>query len=549
VAQRSLQAETAEQLLKISTSLSTERDLGRLLDGILRAARELTGAEAGRLYILDQLKRNLLLQVAQNDVLQRPREAETTVPLFPEGGRNTTHIAGYCAFSGRTVVLSDLYRAPGFDLGNFARYDQLNKYRTRSLLATPLHDHAGLTIGVLMVMNARDGAGAPAEFDDQRHRIIAAFASQSAVAINNTRLIQENARLIDILNRSNSALRQENAELRSRIRQGYSFDEIVGRGPEMRRVFELMGKIVGTAATVLVQGETGTGKELIARALHVNGPRARGEFVTQNCAALPENLLESELFGYRKGAFTGANQDKKGLFEIAHGGTLFLDEIGDMPLGLQAKLLRVLQEGEVRPLGATSGRRVDVRVVAATHRDLARAIRDGDFREDLYYRLCVFPIRLPPLRERRDDLPELIDHFVKDCTKRYGKRIAGVAPETLELLMGYDFPGNVRELRNLLERAVLMADEGGSVLPEHLPPEVLEASERTFLKPDSGLEATALRDRLSAFEARAIRRALDAAGWNQTRAAQILQISRRSLIEKMQRHGLRRSQDVEEPSV
>ncbi len=541
-----LPADTAERLLSISAALSRERDLDRLLDVILRAARELTGAEAGRLYTLDEPKRNLVLRVAQNTRLTRAREAETSVPLFPGGRRNTAHIAGHCAFSGQRVVLSDLYRAPGFDLNPFARYDQLNGYRTASLLALPLHDHEGLTIGVLMVINAADGAGRRVAFDEGRQRVIAAFAAQAAVAINTTRLIAENARLIEMLNASNRALRRENQLLRSRIRERASFDEIIGGGARMRRVFDLMGKIVRTQATVLVTGETGTGKELIARALHYNGPRAHAAFVTQNCAALPESLLESELFGYRKGAFTGATTDKKGLFEAADGGTLFLDEIGDMPLGLQAKLLRVLQEGEVRPLGATTGRRVDVRLIAATHCDLADAIRTGTFREDLYYRLCVFPIALPPLRERRDDLPELVEHFLADCCKRHGKTVAGIAPETLELLAAYDFPGNIRELRNLIERGVLMAEDHSSLLPEDLPAAVHEAGERTFLRPDSGPEGAALRDRMAAFEARTVQRALDAAGWNQTRAAEMLQISRRGLIEKMQRHGLRRPEPAGE---
>ena len=308
----------------------------------------------------------------------------------------------------------------------------------------------------------------------------------------------------------------------------------------MRKVFALLKKVINTDATVLLRGETGTGKELIAQAVHYNSNRKKQEFVAQNCAALPETLLESELFGYVKGAFSGANADKTGLIELADGGTLFLDEIGDMPIGLQAKLLRVLQEKEVRPLGSTQTRKVNIRVVAATHCDLQEKIRAGEFREDLYYRLCVFPIELPPLHQRREDLPALLQHFISDFSERYDKDIIGISPAALDHLLHYDYPGNIRELRNVMERAVLMCESGASILPEHLAAEIVQsvapASEELFQNLDNGN----LRDAVALFEAKLIERKLQAHDWNQTRTAVELSISRRTLIDKIQRHHIQR---------
>ena len=234
----------------------------------------------------------------------------------------------------------------------------------------------------------------------------------------------------------------------------------------MRETCRLISKVLHNPYTVLLQGETGTGKEVVARAIHEYGPRRAQAFVVQNCAAFPENLLESELFGYRKGAFTGAERDRPGLFDAADGGTLLLDEIGDMPLSLQAKLLRVLQEGEIRPLGGNDTHKVDVRIIAATHRDLALLVRDGKFREDLYYRLAQFPIELPPLRQREGDALELARHFAERACVFLRRAPLGWSAEALELLDGYGFPGNVRELKGLVECAVLLC-EGDVLLAEH----------------------------------------------------------------------------------
>jgi transcriptional regulator with GAF, ATPase, and Fis domain len=295
---------------------------------------------------------------------------------------------------------------------------------------------------------------------------------------------------------------------------------------------------------VLIEGETGTGKELVARGIHRAGQRADDPFIALNCAALPETLLESELFGHRRGAFTGATHDRPGLFEAADGGTVFLDEVGDMPAPMQAKLLRVLQEGEVTPVGDTRPRKVDVRVICATNRDLAAEVARRSFREDLYYRVGAFPIRLPPLRERRDDIPPLAQRFLACAAERHHKEIPGIDAAALALLGRFDWPGNVRELENEIERAVALAHDGEPIRPEHLSPKLGAATAETTPPPDATAEAAAapggaLRSARAAFEARYIADVLREQGGNVTRAARALGLSRVMLQKKMKDFGLR----------
>lgn len=284
-------------------------------------------------------------------------------------------------------------------------------------------------------------------------------------------MAQENARLTEELNLANEKLRQENLYWRKEARGKYAFDQIIGESPAMKQIFQRLEKVVGSPTTVLITGETGTGKEVVARAIHYNSTRKDRKFVAQNCAALSESLLESELFGHKKGAYTGAVADNKGLFELAHGGTIFLDEIGETSSALQTKLLRVLEEKEIRPIGAIEQKKIDVRLVAATNRDLPAEVKAGRFREDLFFRINVFTIDLPPLRERRPDIPALAYHFLERCNKRLNKRLVGFTSEVMSLLNRYAYPGNVRELFNIVESASVMAEhdhiEVGD-LPEHL---------------------------------------------------------------------------------
>jgi len=331
-------------------------------------------------------------------------------------------------------------------------------------------------------------------------------------------------------------LKMENRRLREAVGREYSFGAIVSRNPRMREIFELIRKVCDVRTSVLILGESGTGKELVARAIHQNGSRRDAPFVAVNCGAIPENLLESELFGHVRGAFTDAAADRAGLFEEAHGGTLFLDEIGEMPHPLQVKLLRVLQEGEVRRVGAQRPRKVDVRVISATSRHLEREVAEGRFREDLFFRLNVFGITLPPLRERLEDVPLLAAHFLEKHGAALGKPGVRLSPEALRLLMGYGWPGNVRELENCIERGIILSD-GKVVTPDALPDGIRGGGQRetTLYHGDDQLSIKKAEERL---EREFIRRALDKTGGNRTHAARLLEISHRALLYKLKEYGM-----------
>ena len=329
-------------------------------------------------------------------------------------------------------------------------------------------------------------------------------------------------------------MKAEVRRLRSELETTYAFGGIVGTSPGMRRLGELMQRAVDTDVSVLVTGESGTGKELVAKALHFNGPRRKGPFVAVNCAAVPEALIESEMFGHERGAFSGATAQRAGCFEQADGGTLLLDEIGDMPLALQAKLLRVLQEREIRRVGGGRSIPIDVRVVASTHRDLEAAMREGAFREDLYYRLAVFPIDVPPLRARQEDIPLLAEHFRKKHADRLGLSVAAIAPAATALLVRYAWPGNVRELENVICRSLVLETSGllqAATLPAELAP-VGAAAQPAATSAEPPVRAT-----LADLERQAIADAIDRCGGNLTRAARALGINRTTLYRKLRKHG------------
>jgi two-component system response regulator AtoC len=330
-------------------------------------------------------------------------------------------------------------------------------------------------------------------------------------------------------------LRRENRVLKEAMRKERTFHEILGKSEAIEKVFSTIGKVADYKTTVLIQGESGTGKELVARALHLGGTRKDKPFVPLNCGAIPEALLESELFGHKKGAFTDAHADKRGLFTEADQGTLFLDEIGELPLGLQVKLLRVLQERRVRPVGATRDQELDVRVIAATVRDLRREVEEGRFREDLYYRLNVLQINVPPLRDRRDDIMLLAEHFIEGNNGRLGTKIRDVDQKARKLLLNYPWPGNVRELENTIERAVVLSESdviGVGDLPERMrePTDPVAASLATG---ELSIKKTA-----RFMEETLIRRALEKTGGNRTAASKLLEISHRALLYKIKDYGI-----------
>jgi len=337
--------------------------------------------------------------------------------------------------------------------------------------------------------------------------------------------------------------KKEAGYLRRELRRLTGLDNIVGQSPKMRAIFDLIQTIAPQSSRVLITGESGTGKELVARAIHENSPRSSTPFITINCGAFPETLLESELFGYVKGAFTGANENRRGLFQAAHGGTLFLDEIGNMNLAMQVKLYRVLQEGKVRPLGSTEEIDVDVRVIAATNRDLEKAIASGEFREDLFYRLSVIPLHLSSLRERREDIPLLARHFLESFRKSMEKPIEAISPQAMSRLETYDWPGNVRELENTIERAVAL-ESGSEISTTVLPDRISGASvavvalpgeSAAFAFPAEGIDFDGV---MAETEKRYLRAALDKADGVRTHAAELLKISYRSFRHLAKKHSL-----------
>lgn len=345
-------------------------------------------------------------------------------------------------------------------------------------------------------------------------------------------------------------LEQENRMLRKVVKATYSFQNLVGNSEAMHRIFELIKRVSQAPSNVLITGESGTGKEMVAKAIHFNGPLKDKPFVPVNCGAIPEALMESEMFGHKKGAFTSAIADKPGLFEKANGGTLFLDEIGELPLTIQVKLLRALQERVIRRVGANDDIKVDVRIIAATNRDLEKMVAEGTFRQDLYYRLNVIQIHLPPLRERKEDIPLLVEHFVKKFNERLGKNISGVSDEAMKLLTQYDYPGNIRELENIIERTMAL-EPGSVILPESLPPLVssslgkVQAQPKTasgsLLHPEEieiGPEGLDIDKILGQIEKEIVIKAIHAAGGVKKRAAKLLKITPRSMRYRCDKYGL-----------
>lgn len=333
-------------------------------------------------------------------------------------------------------------------------------------------------------------------------------------------------------------LRKENRYLRREIQKEYGLDNIVSKNEKMLKIFDTIKKVAPYKSTILITGESGTGKELVARALHFNSNRAGNPFIAVNCGAIPENLLESELFGHAKGAFTDAIRMKKGLFEEADGGTLFLDEIGELPPQLQVKLLRVLQEGEIRRIGESKPIKVDVRIIAATVKDLAKEVIEGRFRDDLYYRLNVLPIHIPPLRERKEDIPLLVNHFIKKYSKSMNKNITGIDSKALNALINYKWYGNVRELENTVERAIVLAD-GENIELTHLPMEIQEYKEELNISPiNIQDEDLSIKKATKLLETNLIKKALKKTGGNHTHAARLLEISHRALLYKIKEYGI-----------
>jgi two-component system response regulator PilR (NtrC family) len=445
--------------------------------------------------------------------------------------------------AGLREMLGVLLRRAGYEVelvgGVAAAAERLGREPAFDLVITDLAMPDGSGMQVLELAKQRD--------DAVQVIMITAFATTEQ-AVEAMRLgaydyIQKPFKNSELLAQIEKALEKssivhENRVLRAQVTGAFRVGDLIGKGPKMRAVMELVRRVAGGRSSVLITGESGTGKEVVARALHQSGDRAPHPFITVNCGALPETLMESELFGHEKGAFTGANVKKEGLVRAAHLGTLFLDEIGELPAPLQVKLLRVLQERKVRPVGGNQEIDVDVRVVAATNRDVEAAVRDGSFRQDLFYRLNVIRIQLPPLRERIEDIPMLAQHFLQKHSSLEGKRL-GLSSEALQWIVQQQYPGNVRELENVIERAVALASEpyvvradlqGGVMLEQGGAP----AKDMTHLPPD-GLDLDTV---LGDIEKNLLLQALERTGGNRTNAAKLLRTSFRSLRYRLAKYGL-----------
>ncbi len=487
-------------LLELSRRLVDAEDAEALLHDIQDAVVRLLAAQGCSIALVNETEQQLDFTTAEGRRFQ--------VPL----GRG---IAGHTVRTGEPALVNDVRGDPRFYHG----VDATTGFETKSLLCVPLV-RGGQVIGALSALNtATPGGFAQADLD-----LLMAFSALAAATIERTRVYRRAAN-------ENLALREE-AEARHPL--------VVGGSPAMQRAVQMARTAAASRSTVLLLGESGTGKEVVARAIHAWSGRAQGPFIAVNCVALTPELLESELFGHERGAFTGAVAQKKGKFELADGGTIFLDEIGDLAPKLQAKLLRVLQEREFQRVGGTRDIRCDVRIVAATNRDLRRAIDEGSFREDLYYRLNVVSVALPALRERREDLDALIDALSVRVGRELGRAKVRLSDTAREAIRAYDWPGNVRELANAIERAVVLA-EGDQVRADDLPPEVQQPSPRVQQAVDSsaGDEGLSLSEAVDAFKIQRIRVAMEQSGGNQTRAAELLGMRQSNLSRLMKTLGVK----------
>jgi Nif-specific regulatory protein len=490
-------------LLEVSHSLSGTLNLRSALHRVLEILAKHHGYVRSMVTLL---RENGELHVEASDGLETP--SHSVKYRIGEG------IIGKVVESAKPIVVPRVSREPTF-LNRASRRAELPKEEL-SFICVPILINRR-AVGALSV----DNKFKPDRDYDRTVKFLGIVASSIAQAIKIQRLVEDDKQ----------RLLAENTQLRQELKERYDFSGIIGSSGPVRQMYEQMAQVAGANTTVLVRGESGTGKELVAHAIHYNSPRANKPFVKVSCAALPDSLIESELFGYEKGAFTGAEQRKKGRFELAEGGTLFLDEIGDINLTTQVKLLRVLQEREFERLGSTETIKVNVRLVAATNKDMERAVAAGTFREDLYYRLNVFTIFVPPLRERKADLLLLVDHFLERFSREHRKSIKRISTPAIDMLMSYHWPGNVRELENTLERAVLMCDSQ-VIHGHHLPPSLQTA------EASGTITRVSLSDAVAGFEKDLIQDALKSTRGNRAKAARLLDTTERVLNYKVRKYGV-----------
>jgi Nif-specific regulatory protein len=509
-------------IYELGNAFASRLELVPLIELVTSKCREVLDADGVAVMLLDAQSQELYFPYfSDRDPKVAERLARVRVPI----GKG---IAGEVFQTCRSVKIDNVSTESHF----YSGVDKKTGLTTRSLLAAPLVANE-VRLGVIEAVNP---LGREA-FSENDLALLEALAESVAMAINN-------ADRVGKLNASAEMLRTEVRALRRDLARHQLHDEVICVSPEMAEVYHLMNSAAVSPITVLLVGETGSGKEHVARAIHRMSARADKPFLAVNCAALSEHLLSSELFGHRRGAFTGADRDQPGFFRAASGGIIFLDEIGEMPLAMQPTLLRVLQDGEIISVGDTRPEKVDVRVFSATNRDLKAAVAAGKFRADLYYRVAAFPIQLPPLRARRRDIPLLAARFLEIASERHQKEVREFDPAVIDLFEKYDWPGNIRELQNEIERAVVLAPHGESIGPEHLSDEVRGAAGDSMAKPlkisaASTANDAPLRESRATFEARYIAEVFARNGGNVSRTATVLGISRLSLQRKIKEYGLR----------
>ncbi|MBT8341993.1 MAG: sigma 54-interacting transcriptional regulator [Desulfatitalea sp.] len=491
---------------EISQALNEHLELKKSLYKVLDIMSSSMNMARGTVSILDPLSNEISIEVAHS---LSPSTIERVKYKLGEG------ITGRVIQTGKPVAIPKISEEPQF-LNRTAARKKIQDNSELSFICVPIKK-ANHVIGALSV----DRPYEPDYALKEGQKILMVVATMIAQHVIN----------LETIRREKEQLRNENKRLRDELENKYRITNIVGNSNKMREVFQMISQVCKSNATVLVRGESGTGKELVANSVHYNSPRANGPFIKVNCAAIPANLIESELFGHEKGAFTGAVKQKPGKFELAHKGTLFLDEIGSIGLDVQANLLRVLQEKEFERVGGQRTLKVDVRIVAATNKNLERAVEDGSFRGDLYYRLNVFPIYMPPLRERKTDILLLADFFLEKYSKENDKSIKRFSTPAIDMMMAYHWPGNVRELENGIERAVLLCN-GGVVHSYHLPP-TLQTGQESDTLPELSLE-----DAVANLEREMIIDALKNTRGNITAAAEVLKTTVRKFAYKAKRHDV-----------
>lgn len=477
-----------ETLIEINTLINSNyTDVKSLLTRILESATRLTNGEASSLLLVNPENNKLYFEIALGS---KGHEIKKFSLNMGEG------IAGWVAQNNRSLIVNDVDSDSRF----FSDISKSVGFPTYSIIAVPMRIK-DKCVGVIELINKVDGK----LFDDEDLQWLEVFATQAAIAIQNARSYQK--------------IREEVYLLQDQIQEGRGYHTFIGKSPVIREKLDIARRIAATDSSVLIMGESGVGKELFAEQIHLNSLRKDAPFIRVNCAALPEHLLESELFGHIKGAFTDATVDRRGRFELADGGTIFLDEIGDLPLNLQAKLLRVIQHKIFEKVGSSEPLKVDVRILAATNKNMEKALEEGKFRRDLYYRLNVLPFYIPPLRERPEDIPVLAEFFLKKINRDTKKQITAFSSEAMEALLIYPWPGNVRELENVIERAVVICP-GNTIKNQDL---VLNAPSSTN-KDD--YEGRTLKEAINLFKKHYISRTLENLGWKQTETAKVLGIQR-----------------------